>query len=132
MNGYLVFVTMKLIFSISILMVAAFLTTFAANQSAEAMDNQTPKIIEFGARWCRPCREAKPAIRRLQKKYRGKLDVVEIDVDDPANRSLMDEYGVTMLPTFVFRKSSNEYRMLFGYSPNAEAEMERDAKDLLR
>lgn len=53
------------------------------------------RVVAFTAKWCVPCQEAKPTLRKLEK-----LGVIvdEIDVDD--NPRAAKENGVTSLPTF--------------------------------
>lgn len=59
-------------------------------------------LVDFQATWCGPCKRMKPIIRELEKDYRGKVAVVEVDVD--AQPQLADQYDVRGIPLFlVFR-----------------------------
>lgn len=41
-----------------------------------------PMLINFWATWCDPCREEFPDLVKLDVKYRGKLNVITISLDD--------------------------------------------------
>ena len=43
-----------------------------------------PLLVNFWATWCDPCREEFPDLVRIAGEYSGKLDVVTISLDDPA------------------------------------------------
>lgn len=101
-----------------------------AQESSLTHEVSKPRILEFEAPWCKHCKDVKPSMLRLAKKYKGKIEVIDIDVTDPANRELMQVYGVTMLPTLVFQRTSSEYYMIFGSS--SEEEIDRDAKAILK
>lgn len=64
------------------------------------------KLLDFKASWCAPCRIMAPAIAELKKELEGKVEVVEIDVDEKANEAA--EYGVMSIPTFVVIKNGKE------------------------
>lgn len=46
--------------------------------------NGKPLLINFWATWCDPCREEFPDLVKLEAEYKGKLDVVTISLDEPA------------------------------------------------
>lgn len=59
------------------------------------------KIVmpELGSVGCIPCEQMKPVMERLRTDYRGRLEVIFVDVRrDPANAR---KYGATMIPTQV-------------------------------
>ena len=57
------------------------------------------QLLDFGAKWCGPCRALIPVIADLQKLVPA-LKIVKVDVDD--NQALAAEYEVYSLPTLVF------------------------------
>lgn len=75
-----------------------------------------PTIMDFQATWCRPCRALKPVLARIERKYAGRVNVVTVDVDDPANQHLVEKYGVTVLPTIVFLGTEGETSITTGYT----------------
>jgi thioredoxin 1 len=57
-------------------------------------------MLELGSVGCIPCEQMKPVMARLSETYKGKLDVIFIDVkkdNDTARR-----FGVYMIPVQVF------------------------------
>lgn len=59
-----------------------------------------PKMIELGAEKCVPCKMMKPIIEELQKDYKGKLEVVFIDVWKDS--SAAEKYNIQSIPTQIF------------------------------
>jgi thioredoxin 1 len=57
-------------------------------------------MLELGSVGCIPCEQMKPVMARLSETYKGKLDVIFVDVKkdhDAARR-----FGVYMIPVQVF------------------------------
>lgn len=71
-------------------------TATAATQPAEAL----PKLWDFAADWCPPCREQAPIVHELEKEYDGKVEFRIIDVDK--EQDLARKFGVQAIPTQVF------------------------------
>lgn len=63
----------------SYLIVNAFLSLQAA------LCNGKPTIVDFYAPWCESCREVAPAMRAIERRYAGSLNVVTLDGTDPKN-----------------------------------------------
>lgn len=59
-----------------------------------------PRLWDFFATWCGPCRQQAPIIAELEKEYHGRVEIKSIDVDQ--NRDLASQYGVQAIPTLVF------------------------------
>lgn len=66
-------------------------------------------ILQFTAKWCQPCKVmdrevfADPAVRQFVDQH---LVVYKVDVDEPANRRLRNEYQISALPTTVLLRAS--------------------------
>lgn len=88
----------------------------------EVMDLQTkpvklssfrgqPTLLTFWAPWCTPCIEEFPVLEKLQERYKGRLQVVAIAVQD------------TRLNVLEFIKKNPRYRFIFLSDPEiSEAE----------
>ena len=59
-----------------------------------------PKLWDFWATWCPPCKELKPIVEGLEKEYAGRVEIKSIDVDQ--NKELASKFGVQAIPTLVF------------------------------
>ena len=71
--------------------------TTDANQ---ALVSGRPTVIDLGARTCIPCKKMAPILEDLSREYKGKANVLFIDVheDMPA----ADRFKVRMIPTQIF------------------------------
>jgi len=65
----------------------------------EALANGKPTLAEFGRGVCIPCKEMKPILEKLAVQYKGKLNVVIVEIDD--NMDLTQQYGIMAIPTQV-------------------------------
>jgi len=75
---------------------------------ASALKSGQPVIAKLGADWCPPCRAMKPELQALATEQRGKLIVLDLDIDH--NRQLAREYKVTLIPTTLFYSKSGQYK----------------------
>lgn len=67
-----------------------------------------PKVLDFYADWCKPCQQLKPIVERFKKRYADKIEFVALNADEEENQKLMDQYGVSALPTLVFLAPDGE------------------------
>ncbi|MBY0550422.1 MAG: conjugal transfer protein TraF [Candidatus Obscuribacterales bacterium] len=67
-----------------------------------------PKILEFYATWCEPCKQMKPTLDTLKRRYGNEIEWVSCDVDDPANAKLAKQYEICPIPALVFLNSREE------------------------
>ncbi len=75
-----------------------------------------PKLWDFWATWCPPCKQLKPTIEALEKEYEGKVEIKSIDVDQ--NKDLAQKFGVQAIPTLVFLDAKgNELSRIVGLVP---------------
>lgn len=82
-------------------------------------DKVMPKMLDFTATWCPPCKMMAPIITEIEKKYEGKIVIEKVDIDQ--NRELAQQYEITGVPTLVFLDTlGNETNRLVGFQ-NAEA-----------
>ncbi len=79
----------------------------ASGYDASAVDSQKeqsrtaiPRLVDLGADKCIPCKLMAPILEELRIEYKGKFDVVFIDVWK--DRSAGSKYGVRVIPTQIF------------------------------
>lgn len=56
--------------------------------------NGKPRLINFWATWCGPCREEYPDLVKIDEQYRGKIDFLTVSLDDVADKD-------TAVPKFL-------------------------------
>lgn len=56
--------------------------------------NGKPRLVNFWATWCDPCREEFPDLVKLDAAYKGKIDFVTVSLDDLADIN-------TLVPKFL-------------------------------
>lgn len=61
---------------------------------------QDPTIVDFYATWCGPCKTIKPVVEEIEDEYKGRVNVLYIDIDE--HTSLAQEMGVTSIPSILF------------------------------
>ncbi|MEQ8763543.1 MAG: thioredoxin [Planctomycetota bacterium] len=83
-----------------------------SNFQQEAVESETPVLVDFWAPWCGPCRAMTPAIEQLATKHDGKLKVVKVNVDE--NQSLAVKFNVTAVPTLVLIKGGQTLKQTVG------------------
>ena len=90
-------------------------STAQPQPKTEAMTN-LPKLWDFWATWCPPCKELKPTIEALEKEYEGKIEIRSINVDE--NKDLAQKFEVKAIPTLVFLDAKgNELSRIVGLVP---------------
>jgi len=72
-----------------------------------------PIILDFHATWCPPCKKLAPHLQEIQNKYKGKLIVYKIDVDQEPE--LARKFKVEAMPTIIFIDDVKSYKSELGY-----------------
>ena len=62
-------------------------------------------VLDFWATWCPPCRQSIPEMVRLQDKYKDKLEIIGISLDDPSE---MDDSNLVQF----MEKNKMNYRIV--------------------
>lgn len=61
-----------------------------------------PSVLVFNANWCRPCQDMNDIVEQAKVRCENRVDFTIIDVDDPKNERMVDDYGIGPVPTTVF------------------------------
>ncbi|HNS22685.1 MAG TPA: organomercurial lyase [Sedimentisphaerales bacterium] len=72
----------------------------APTAAAAPQGSGLPRLVDLGADKCIPCKMMAPILEELREQYKGRLDVVFIDVWK--NPSAGEEYGIKLIPTQIF------------------------------
>ncbi len=71
-------------------------------------------MLELGSVGCIPCEQMKPVMEKLRTNYRGKLDVIFVDVRK--DRDTSRRFGVFAIPTQVFLdRNGKEFHRHMGF-----------------
>ncbi len=62
-------------------------------------------LVDYWAQWCGPCKMVSPLLDEIAEKYRGRLKVAKLNVDD--NPDTPPKYGVRGIPTLMIFKNGN-------------------------
>jgi thioredoxin len=90
------------------------------NGTAFKRIGKLPIILDFHATWCRPCKMLAPHLQAIQNKYKGKLIVYKIDVDQEPE--LAKKFKVEAMPTIIFINDVKSYKSELGYKDYEEFE----------
>jgi len=98
------------------------LTLFSSCSNANSLDDSLNKakvegrivMLELGSVGCIPCEQMKPVMAKLSDTFKGKLDVIFIDVKK--DHDTAQRFGVYMIPVQVFLdKSGKEFHRHIGF-----------------
>lgn len=98
------------------------LTFFFSCSNASGLDDSLNKakeegrivMLELGSAGCIPCEQMKPVMARLSETYKGKLDVLFVDVKK--DRGTAHRFGVHVIPVQVFLdKDGKEFHRHMGF-----------------
>ena len=78
-------------------------------------------MLELGSVGCIPCEQMKPVMEKLRTNYKGKLEVLFVDVRK--DRDVARKFGVYAIPTQVFLdKNGKEFHRHIGFYAYEEIE----------
>jgi len=66
----------------------------------EKLANKIPLIVDFGSDSCVPCKMIKPVLEEIADEYKGKVNVLILDVNQ--YQELAMEFGIMSIPTQIF------------------------------
>ncbi len=86
----------------------------------EVLKSDQPVLVDFWATWCAPCRAIAPAIEELATKYKGKVKVAKVNIDD--NQNTPQQYGIRSIPTLLVFKGGKVVEQIVGAVPKSKLE----------
>ena len=95
----------------------------AIELTAEKFDNFIKKgivLIDFHAHWCMPCVIMSPIVDEISKKFRDKLKVGKINIDNIPE--LAQKYNIRSIPNFILFKNKKVIDQFMGSIPKEEFE----------
>ena len=106
---------------ISLLVISIVLMLYGFSSAAGVDDvlNSAKKegkivMLELGSVGCIPCEQMKPVMEKLRTNYKGRMEVIFVDVRK--DKETARRFGVTMIPTQVFLdKNGKEFHRHMGF-----------------
>jgi thioredoxin 1 len=94
--------------------VAAFLLPNLASRELSALErlprdvaqSPLPKLLDFGAGTCIPCKAMAPILQELSEEYKGRVIIRKVEVHH--EKELTRANGIQMIPTQIFFDSQNQ------------------------
>lgn len=75
--------------------------------------NGKPRIIDFNAEWCGPCKRFAPNYDMIAERHRNEADFYSVNVDE--NPQLAANYNVESIPTVIYLNADGSYTATTGY-----------------
>ncbi|MGA9479974.1 MAG: thioredoxin domain-containing protein [Desulfobacterales bacterium] len=72
-------------------------------------------LVDFESPWCSPCRDQKPIIETLARRFKSEARIIELNIDD--NRQFAIQLGITSIPTLIIFKNGRELQRFVGLQP---------------
>ena len=76
---------------------------------------EKPVIVDFWAPWCGPCRILGPAIEQAVKRFKGRVLLAKLNVDE--NPLTATKYGVMSIPTVIMFRNGKPIDHFIGALP---------------
>ncbi len=70
----------------------------------KAINNDKINIVDFWAPWCGPCRMLWPVLEEIAENFKDKVNIIKINVDEPANQPLAMQNNVSGIPNVIIIK----------------------------
>ncbi|WRS28279.1 thioredoxin [Oscillospiraceae bacterium MB08-C2-2] len=85
------------------------------NTFNDAINSDTPILVDFWAGWCMPCKMLAPVLDDLAQELDGTVDIGKVDIDQcPA---LATQYEVASIPTLILFSQGKILSTLVGVRP---------------
>ena len=96
-------------------------TGFAQKKSAAPKPEVT--FVELGSVTCIPCKQMKPVMDNIEKKYSSLVKVVFYDINKEENKKTVEQYKIKLIPTQVFLDANGkEFFRHEGFYPQKQIE----------
>ncbi|MFP4345802.1 MAG: thioredoxin family protein [Anaerolineales bacterium] len=84
------------------------------------LEEQQPVLAFFHSMTCYQCTEMARIVEQVYPDFAGQIALVDVNVRDDANRSLLQRAGIRVIPTVVFVDRTGQGEMVTGMVPAEE------------
>jgi thioredoxin 1 len=85
------------------------------NFEREVIKSDIPVLVDFWAEWCVPCRLVTPVVEELADKYKGRLKVGNVNVDEEG--AIAARYRIRSIPTLLLFERGEVREQIIGVHP---------------
>jgi thioredoxin 1 len=89
----------------------------------EVLKSDTPVLVDFWATWCQPCKAIAPVVDDLAARYKGKLKVAKMDVDQ--HQLVPQQFGIRSIPTLLLFKNGRVVDTVIANKASIEASVKK-------
>lgn len=119
MKKYIITALLTVSCLLSVSAMAAELPSSNSVAIRSALASGKPTVADFGARTCIPCKKMAPILETLSGEYRGKANVLFIDVHE--DQAAAKKFRVQMIPTQIFfNAQGKEVKRHIGFMDKAD------------
>ena len=90
-----------------------------------------PTVINFYAAWAAPCKKLDDVLVKYKQEHAKELNFMKVDVDDPKNDQIVDQYEVSPVPTIVFLNDEGEV-VSYSVGFSGETSVQNGIKKILK
>jgi thioredoxin 1 len=84
----------------------------------------------FGAKWCGPCKRAKPYIQGKEEELKGDgHEVIFWDIDDDESEDMCERYEISGVPAIIFVKDGEVVGEIRGWNDEGSARFDAIVKE---
>ncbi|MGI1691701.1 thioredoxin [Thermoanaerobacter uzonensis] len=81
----------------------------------EVYNSDKPVLVDFWAKWCRPCLMMAPVLEEFAEEYADKMKVAKLDVDE--NPVIASKYRIMSIPTMGVFVEGKMVDKVIGFMP---------------